>query len=151
MGIVITPKFIKNYLNLAKIYKIPAFVPKVNKEQLIELGFGQFAEFYLNQINELVKEDFPLIDHFLSGSLEFIDDKVQFYIDIFTSLKPGLKHLLFHPAKMSPELQALRHTPVECNQDYEAFTSKKLKEHTDSLNIHLIGYKDIRKYFRELI
>jgi hypothetical protein len=52
---------------------------------------------------------------------------------------------------MSPELQALRHTPVERNQDYEAFTSKKLKEHTDSLNIHLIGYKYIRKYFRELI
>jgi hypothetical protein len=76
MGIVITPKFIKTYLNLAKIYKIPIFVPKVNKEQSIELEFGQFADFYLNQINELVKEDFPLIDHFLSGSLEFIDDKV---------------------------------------------------------------------------
>ena len=68
---------------------------------------------------------------------------------MFNSLKPGLTHLLFHPAKLSPELKAIGYTHVERNQDYETFTSQRLKNYVESLDIHLIGYRDIRKFIRE--
>jgi len=151
MGTVIFPKFLQSYLNLSKEYRIPAFLPRVSKKQLDELGFGNLEPFFNKMMNDLEKDNFPIIDHLISGPLEFKDDKIKFYCDMFNSLEPGLTHMLFHPAKMSPELNALNHTPVERNQDYEAFTSLQLKKHAESLDIHLIGYEDIRKFIRETL
>jgi len=141
MGTVISPKFIQSYLNLSKEYRIPAFFPRVTKKQLHKIII----------MNNLEKDNYPFIDHLRFGSLELEEDKIKFYCDMFNSLKPGLTHMLFHPAKMSPELKALKHTPVERNQDYEAFTSLQLETFVDSLDIHLIGYRDIRKFIRETL
>lgn len=139
MGTVISPKFIRSYLNLSKEYRIPAFFPRVPKKQL---------EKFIS-MNDIESEKYPFIDHLRFGSLEYEEDKIKFYCDMFNSLKPGLTHLLFHPAKLSPELKAIGHTPDERNQDYEAFTSQRLKDYVESLDIHLIGYRDIRKFIRE--
>ncbi|KKN58057.1 hypothetical protein LCGC14_0555730 [marine sediment metagenome] len=139
MGAVLSPRFIQSYLNLSKEYRIPAFFPRVPKKQLNKLII----------MNDLEKDNYPFIDHLRFGPLEFKDDKIKFYCNLFNSLKPGLTHLLFHPAKLSPELKAIKHTPIERNQDYEAFTSLRLKNYVESLDIHLIGYKDIRKFIRE--
>ncbi|MFW9942798.1 MAG: polysaccharide deacetylase family protein [Candidatus Thorarchaeota archaeon] len=151
MGTVIFPKFLQSYIKLAREYKIPAFLPRVSKRQLIDYGFENLEGFVKKMMMDLDKENYPLIDHLRAGPLEFIDDKIQYYCDLFNSLKPGLTHMLFHPAKMSSELKALKHTPVERNQDYEAFTSQRLKKHVESLDIHLIGYRELRKFFRETL
>ena len=151
MGTVFFPKFLQSYLNLSKEYKIPVFLPRVSKAQLTVLGRGNLETFATKLMDSLEKENFPLIDHLRAGPLEFQEDKIKFYSDLFSSLKPGLTHLLIHPAKLSPELKALKHTHVARNQDYEAFTSKKLKDYVDSLDIHLIGYRDIRKFIRETL
>jgi predicted glycoside hydrolase/deacetylase ChbG (UPF0249 family) len=150
MGTVIFPKFVQSYLNLAKEYRLPAFLPRVTKAQLIELGFGDLEAFVNKMMENLEKDNFPIIDYLRAGPLEFKENKIKFYCDLFKSLQPGLTHMLFHPAKMSSELRALKHTPVERNQDYEAFTSQELKNYVESLDIHLIGYKELRKFFREL-
>lgn len=149
MGTVLFPKFVQGYLNMAKEFTIPAFVPRVTKAQLIDLGFGGLESFVEKMMENLEKENFPLIDYLRAGPLEYKENKINFYSDLFSSLQPGLTHMLFHPAKMSSELRALHHTPVERNQDYEAFTSKELKDYVDSLDIHIIGYKELRKFFRE--
>ncbi|MHA2391542.1 MAG: polysaccharide deacetylase family protein [Promethearchaeota archaeon] len=150
MGTVIFPKFVQSYLNLAKEYRLPAFLPRVTKAQLIELGFGDLEAFVNKMMENLEKDNFPLIDYLRAGPLDFKENKIKFYCDLFSSLQPGLTHMLFHPAKMSSELRALKHTPVERNQDYEAFISQELKNYVDSLDIHMIGYKELRKFFREL-
>lgn len=139
MGTVLFPKYIQNYLNLSKEYRIPAFFPRVPKKQL--------NKFII--MNDIEIDNYPFIDHLRFGSLELEDDKIKFYCDMINSLKPGLTHFLFHPAKLSPELKAIKHTPVERNQDYEAFTNLSLKNYVESLDIHLIGYRDIRKFIRE--
>lgn len=149
MGTVITPPFIQSYLNLAKEYNIPAFVPKVSKDDLINLGFGQLEPFYRKWMKKLEEENYPMVDHFIGGPLEPTKDRLKMYKKMFKSLKPGLTHFLFHPAKESEELTALGHTPTERNQDYETFTSQEFKEFIESLDIHLIGYKEIRKFLRE--
>ncbi|MFW9866957.1 MAG: polysaccharide deacetylase family protein [Candidatus Thorarchaeota archaeon] len=149
MGTVIMPKFVQSYINLSREYNIPAFIPRLSKADLIGLGYANLEKIVEKMINDLEKANVPLIDHLKSGTLEFQEDKIKFYCDLFSSLKPGLTHLLFHPAKMSPELRALKHTPVERNQDYEAFTNNELKNYVESLDIHLIGYKDLRKFIRE--
>ncbi len=139
MGTVLFPKYIQNYLNLSKEYRIPAFFPHVPKKQL--------NKFII--MNDIEINNYPFIDHLRFGSLELEDDKIKFYCDMINSLKPGLTHLLFHPAKLSPELKDIKHTPVERNQDYEVFTNLNLKNYVESLDIHLIGYRDIRKFIRE--
>ncbi|MHA2281418.1 MAG: polysaccharide deacetylase family protein [Promethearchaeota archaeon] len=149
MGTVFFPKYLQSYLKLSKEYQIPAFLPKVSKAQLTLLGRGNLETFANKLMDNLEKENFPLVDHLKAAPLEIQEDKIKFYSDMFSSLKSGLTHLLIHPAKLSPELKALKHTHVARNQDYEAFTSQELKEHVGSLDIHLIGYRDIRKFIRE--
>lgn len=149
MGTVFFPKFLQSYLDLSKKYKIPAFLPRVSKAQLMVLGRRNLETFAKKLMKSLEKENFPLVDHLRAAPLEVQEDKIKFYSELFSSLKPGLTHLLIHPAKLSSELKALKHTHVERNQDYEAFTSQELKEHVESLDLHLIGYRDIRKFIRE--
>ena len=57
-------------------------------------------------------------------------------------IKPGLTHVLFHPAKMSPELDAIvPETSVARNQDYEAFTDPRLKECVEKQDLKIINRK----------
>ncbi|MCK4848248.1 MAG: polysaccharide deacetylase family protein [Candidatus Heimdallarchaeota archaeon] len=149
MGTVINPKFLPSYLSLAREYKIPAFFPRLNSEEISALGFGEYTEIFLNLIDTLEAEGFPLMDQMIIDTGGEYPDKVQYYCERFKKIKPGLTHFLFHPAKMNPELQSI--TPKTAkwrNQDYEAFTNPLIRQCVEEFDLHVIGYREIREVFR---
>jgi len=149
MGTVLHPKFIQSYLNLAKEFNLPFFLPKINKETLTAIGLGEHADIYLKLISDLDAAGLPLADHMIIDTMGGESDKVAYYCKRFSEIKPGLTHFLFHPAKMSPELMAI--TPDSAswrNQDYEAFVNSQIKECIKKNNIKVIGYREIRDYMR---
>jgi len=151
MGTVVYPKFLPIYINLALEFNLPAFLPRVTKEQLIALGVEQYVDDYLNILNELEGTGLPIFDHMVTGTLSGGDqnDKTKYYCDRISKIKPGLTHFLFHPAKMGSELKAI--TPGSAawrNQDYEAFTSTDLKECVKKYDLKLIGYRELRNLMR---
>jgi len=149
MGTVINPKFLPSYLSLAREYKIPAFLPRLNSEEISALGLGEFTEIFLNLITSLEEEGFPLVDQMIIDTGGEYPDKIQYYCKRFKEIRPGLTHFLFHPAKMSSELQSI--TPDSAkwrNQDYEAFIDPLIRQCVEELDLHVIGYRQIRDVLR---
>ena len=101
MGTVMDPKFIQSYLTLSDEYKIPAFLPKLSKEELFLMGLGEYVDIYQDLLESLESNGFPLVDHMIIETGGVYPNKSQYYHELLKELQPGLTHLLFHPAKMS--------------------------------------------------
>jgi predicted glycoside hydrolase/deacetylase ChbG (UPF0249 family) len=146
MGTVMDPKFIQSYLTLSSEYNIPAFLPKISKEQLFLMGLGEYVDVYHDLLNSLGSSGFPLIDHMVVETGGIYPNKSQYFLEQLENLNPGLTHLLFHPAKMSPELKSIAPDSAEWrNQDYEAFTDASFRDSIEKLDIAIIGYREIRE------
>lgn len=149
MGTVMTAKFIQSYLLLASEFKVPAFFPRLSREEIVALELGEYADAYLEILSQLEESGFPLSDQMIIDTGGEHSNKVDYYCKRMSEIKSGLSHLLFHPAKMSSELKAI--TPdsaVSRDQDYRAFTNLKIKECIEKHNLKLINYREIRDYFR---
>lgn len=150
MGTVIYPKFILSYLMLAQEYNIPAFLPRLSREEINAKGYGEFADAYLNFLPQLEASGIPLLDQIIIDTGGEQPDKIKYYCRCFSEIKPGLTHLLFHPAKISTELKVI--TPdsaVWRDQDYKVFTDQQIKECIKKYDLKLIGYREIRDYLRQ--
>ena len=150
MGTVLDPKFIQAYLNLGAEFTIPVFMPRLTREEIVEMGFGEYADMYLELLPQLEAEGAVLLDQIIINTGGEQSDKVKYYCDRMAEIRPGLTHLLFHPAKMSPELAAIApDSGVWRDQDYMAFTDKRIKTCVKKHKLKLIGYRKIREYIRE--
>ncbi|MFX0058528.1 MAG: polysaccharide deacetylase family protein [Candidatus Heimdallarchaeota archaeon] len=150
MGTVMDPKFMPFYLKLAREFSVPAFVPRVSKEDLIAMGLGHYANIYSKLLKKVEESGLPLIDHMVIDTGGEHPDKVKYYCDLISELKPGLTHFLFHAAKMSPELKAI--TPDSAiwrDQDYTTFIDPRIKECVEKYDLKIIGYKEVRDYIRK--
>ncbi len=145
MGTVMDPKFLPIYLKLAKEFNVPAFLPKVSKPMLVAMGMGDSADFILKMFQQLEAAGVPMLDQIIIDTGGVFPNKTDYYCKRLTEIKPGLTHLLFHAAKMSPELLAIEPGfAEERDQDYRAFLDPKLKECIYELNLKVIGYRKIR-------
>ena len=147
MGSVIHPKFLASYLKLAREYGVPAFLPNVTRERLVELAQGEMAEDYLSVLEQVDTDAVPTLDEIIIDTLRPMDDKYAFYRQLIDSVKPGLTHLLFHPAKMGEELAAIdQRASVSRHADYLAFSDGTLKEYILASGCELIGYRELKGY-----
>ncbi len=145
MGTVMDAKFLPVYLKMAREFNVPAFLPKVTKPILEAMGMGASADFILDLFHKLEASGIPMLDHMIIDTLSDSPDKTKYYCERFKKIEPGLTHLLFHAAKMSPELEAI--TPEDGrwrDLDYQAFTDPRIKECLEELDFKIIGYRFIR-------
>ncbi|MHA1111165.1 MAG: polysaccharide deacetylase family protein [Promethearchaeota archaeon] len=151
MGTVADPKFIPIYLKMAREFDVPLFLPRVSKPLLIQLGFGEMAEMMMEMFKKVEESGVPMLDHIIIDTGGEFPDKTEYYCKRLDEIKPGLTHLLFHSAKMSPELQAITPNSAEWrDQDYKAFIDPRLKECVKEMGLKVIGYKFIRDKLRSL-
>ena len=149
MGTIVHPKFIRSYINLAKEFQIPGLFPKVNREIMIARGLKDYIIIFEKILSIIDSWGFPLIDHVIIDTGGEQPDKIDYYCKLIREIESGLTHFLFHPAKMSSELRAI--TPDSANwrnQDYEAFTDKRIKECVEELDLKVIGYRELRDLIR---
>jgi predicted glycoside hydrolase/deacetylase ChbG (UPF0249 family) len=149
MGTVIDTKFLPIYLKMAREFNVPAFLPKVNKQMLIERGLGDSADVIIKMFSQLEAKGVPMLDHIIIDTGGDYPNKTEYYCNLIAEINPGLTHFLFHPAKMSQELEGI--TPDSAiwrDQDYKAFTDPRLKDCIEKYDINIIGYRKIRDYLR---
>ncbi len=149
MGTVVNPKFIQSYIALAYEFKLPLFLPRLTKADLISLGMEEYVDAYLELFAQLEEGVLPIIDHMVIDTGGDQPDKTKHYCNLFSKIKPGLTHFLFHSAKMGTELKAI--TPDSANwrnQDYEAFTSENLKACVQKYDLKIIGYCKLRNLLK---
>lgn len=147
MGTVVHPKFLGSYLKLADEFAVPAFLPNITRERLAQVSDPEFIEAYEHIIDQVQTEAVPTLDEIITETLHAEDNKIAFYKELIGNIKPGLTHLLFHPAKMAEELRAI--TPDSCawrNADYLCFTDPELKQFIDDSDLTLIGYRELKAH-----
>ncbi len=150
MGTVLNPKFIQSYFNLGLEFKIPVFLPRLTKEEITALGYGEFADIYLQFLPQCEANGIPLLDQIIINTGIEHNDKTKYYSERFSEIRPGLTHILFHPAKMSSELKAIAPDSAEWrSQDHKAFTDQRIKKFVKKYDLKLIGYRKIRDYLRK--
>ncbi|XOV87688.1 MAG: polysaccharide deacetylase family protein [Pseudomonadota bacterium] len=147
MGSVVHPKFLRSYLALAQEYRLPAFLPAITRERLDGLAQVDNTDEYLEVLEQIDADAVPTLDEILIDTLVPLDDKARFYRDLVDSVKPGLTHLLFHPAKLGEELLAIDHErPKSRHADYLAFTDPDMKTYIKAAGCKLIGYRELQAH-----
>jgi len=147
MGTVVHPKFLEIYLDLAREYGVPAFLPNITRERLKALGKVGDESTYLDIMESIDTHQVPTLDEIIIDTLIPMKDKSAFYRQIIDDIKPGLNHLLFHPAKMGDELRGIDKKASESRHaDYLAFTDESLLPYIKDAGIHLIGYRELKAH-----
>jgi hypothetical protein len=148
MGSVVHPKFLGSYLRLAHEYGVPAFLPRITRDRLQTLGEGDMADAYLDVLAMVDADQVPTLDDIIIETLVPKTSKHDFYRDLIAGIRPGLTHLLFHPAVAGPELEAIAHTHASRHADYEAFSDRSLRDFAEGLGIHLVGYRALKAHLK---
>ena len=147
MGSVVHPKFLAIYLKLAQEYRVPAFLPAMTRERLASMDMGEMADDYMALLEMIDAGNVPTLDEIVIDTLIPLTDKKAFYRECIDKVKPGLTHMLFHPAKMGAELAAIDKRASESRHaDYEAFTDPDLKRYIEDAGCKLIGYRELKAY-----
>ncbi len=147
MGSVVHPKFLTIYLSLAKEYGLPAFLPAITRERLEALKQVDDADAFEAVMEQVQADQVPTLDEIIIDTLLPMTDKKAFYRELVDGVKPGLTHLLFHPAKGGEELSAIdRNRPESRNADYEAFTDPELKDYILESGCKMIGYRELKAH-----
>jgi predicted glycoside hydrolase/deacetylase ChbG (UPF0249 family) len=149
MGAVLHADLAPGYIQLAMKYRIPAMIPRMTKEEIMARGASpEMADTLNDQINALELAGFPVIDAICWLDLDNPKQRTARYMELIDGLKPGITHLLLHPAASSPELKAIA-PDASCRvADLEVFTNAAIQEHISASGIHVIGYRDLRKVMR---
>ena len=117
MGSVVHPKFLRQYLALADEFNVPAFLPNITRERLAMIEHDDMTDEYLDVLEKVDNNAVPTLDEIIIDTLVPLADKRAFYEDKVRSIKPGLTHLLFHPAVDGEELAAIADTHVSRHAD----------------------------------
>ena len=81
MGTVADPKFIPIYLQMAREFNVPPFLPRVNRKFLIQMGFGENVEPMLEMFKNLEDSGIVMLDQIIIDTLNDSKDKTKYYFE----------------------------------------------------------------------
>jgi predicted glycoside hydrolase/deacetylase ChbG (UPF0249 family) len=150
-GAVIHPKFLSGYTQLALKHRLPLMMLRLDETGWVQLGQamglgmeGDTAALGARLVRELEAQGVPLLDHIVMMPLDQPTDRVEQAKRMFDALPPGLTHFIIHPACDTPELRAITPDWQSRVADYQAFTSKELRDHVGNCGVQVIGYRELR-------
>jgi hypothetical protein len=150
MGAVAHPKFVAAYVQLAQKHHLPLLMFRFVEDGWREIGLDDnTAGLAVQLVQELEAMGLPLLDNVTGLPLEEKPgDRVALAKKELGSLPPGLTHFIIHPALDTPELRAITPNWRSRVADYQAFTSKDLRDFVANEGLKVIGYRALRKLIR---
>lgn len=140
MGSVLaTPELVQIYMKLGMEYQLPVFVPR-----LMLMGVPE-------EMREMVKKEFVLVDHFFMLNEEKPGVTwLKAYTEMVEKMGPGLNQLIVHVAMDNPEMQnvAINHPDFGSawrQKDLDLLSSKEFREVLKQNEIELVGWKEIKE------
>jgi len=149
MGAVTQVEFIPAYIQLGIQHRVPVLVLRLDEVGWREMGLDQETAALATQlVRQLEAQGLPLLDHVVGLPLDRPEDRVALAKQAFDKLPPGLTHFIIHPAQDTPELRAIAPDWPSRVADYEAFTSKELRDAVRDSGVQVIGYRALRELMR---
>ena len=150
MGTVLHARFVDVYLRLARDYRLPAFIPRIRREDVEPLGLAEKLERTIALAEEIEADGFPIFDHFDADSLSFAPGcGFEHNVARLDALEPGLTYLITHCARRSPELESI--TPADCHaraEEAELYGGGRMQAELDARGIRTVGMRALRDWLR---
>jgi predicted glycoside hydrolase/deacetylase ChbG (UPF0249 family) len=145
MGTVFHPKFFPAYAQIARRFKIPVMIPRLDETGLQRWGFtGDAATWALNTLREMEEDNLPLMDDITGMPLNKPEQRIEQVFAAIDALKPGLTHFIIHPSHDTPEARAISPDLPSRIGDYETFMDERVRQRLKSAGVHVIGYRDLK-------
>ena len=138
------------YFSLGQEYRLPIFFPRLTPALLRDVGLADMTGALDQFLEDFNATGMLMVDHCELSSLGSDPDETSaHYRSVAASLKPGVTHLLIHPAVGDDELQAI--TPDSWRQrgaEDRLFGGSEVPRWVESEGVHRIGYREIRSLMR---
>jgi hypothetical protein len=148
-------RFVGGYAQLALENRLPLLFLRLDQagwlslSQAIGLGLDAAAAATIVDLaGVLLTQGVPLLDGATMLPLDQPAHRVDQARQALASLPVGLTHFVFHPAQDTPELRAIAPDWPSRVADYEAFTSRELRDWVRRSGIQVIGYRALRDLLR---
>lgn len=149
MGTVFDPSYVDVYVRLAADYRLPAFIPRVDRAVLLERGIPANLEKYVELIEGVEKRGFPVFQQFDADSLEFEPgtgaDHNRARVD---GLGAGLSYLITHCAQGGDQLSGITHDWRQRDEERVIYSDGTMASHFESSGVHTIGMRALRDLLR---
>ncbi len=108
MGTVFEVPFVAVYLELAREFELPAFIPRIGRAALERVSDPERVALYATLLEEAESQGFPLFDSFCADSLSFeAGSGHEHNRNRLEGLDSGLNYLITHCAVGNDELQGI--------------------------------------------
>ena len=143
------PKFLPSYFDLARAYRLPAFMLRGDQAFWRREGLTAAEADEVTALTAQAEaEGLPLFDSFFVPSLTEHEDRLAEGVRGLEACPPGLTHFAFHPAADTPELRAMA-PDWRCRvADLALFTSPEWSDAVARSGVKVIGYREIRDAMR---
>ena len=149
MGTVFQTPFVAVYAGLARDYRLPVFLPRVNREVLERAGLSDAARKYLDLVEGLESEGIPVFDHFNAASLGFEPgtgaDHNRARLD---TLGPGLSYLIIHAALGGTELESITPDWRQRDEERRIYSDGTLARALSDAGFRTLGMRRLRDLLR---
>jgi hypothetical protein len=145
MGSVFHPKFLPAYVKLAKHYKLPVMIPRLDEGGLRQWGYeGEMLRWALDTLQQLEDDGLPLMDHVTGMPLDKPEQRLEQVFAALDAVQPGLTHFIIHPSHDTPEARAIGPDLPSRIGDYETFMDERVRQHIHKAGIQVIGYRHLQ-------
>ncbi len=142
MGTVFDPKFAEIYFQLARDYKLPAFVPRPRRENSLEHTLEALP---IDMINAFEAAGFPIFEHFDSNSLEFEPGTgLEHNKARVDGLGPGLSYLMTHCARGGPDLMQITDDWRQRDEEHRIYSDGSMAAVFEHSGAKTLGMRELR-------
>jgi predicted glycoside hydrolase/deacetylase ChbG (UPF0249 family) len=152
MGSVLHPSLAPAYLALGSDFRIPALILRFSEGSLSRMGIPKEGAGKLVALVEALERraEVPVFDAMADLYAHPKGDRLAEYEAKLRTLRPGLTHLVYHPAIPGEEIRSIADDwPIRVG-DYEAFSSPGLGEAIVKSGVRVIEYRTLRDEMRRL-
>ena len=149
MGTVLEPKFVDVYIQLARDYALPSFMPRIGPQVLARAGSSERVQFYVKLLGEVEASGLPLFDYFCADSLSFepgtghVHNKSR-----LERFGPGLGYLITHCARGDEQLQSITADWRQRDEEHRIYSDGTMGREIAAAGIRSIGMRPLRDLVR---
>lgn len=149
MGTAFDARFVAVYVKLIHDYRLPGFIPRVDRKLLAERGLAPRLASYVDLVDGVEKSGVPIFDHFNADSLQFPPGTGAAHnrsrIDGFG---PGLSYLITHCAQGGAALESITPDWRQRDEERRIYSDGSMAAHLREAGVVTIGMRPLRELMR---
>lgn len=138
------PEFFDAFRKVAHEFKVPYMLPRPTPE-LIASADPAGRIFTAERLEAIRASGDIMIDYLVYDVRKRPEERLDFYVNLIKSLKPGVTQLIIHCGRDTEELRAITGNWANRVADARAFTNPAIKKALQQSGVRLLKWRQLRK------